>query len=195
MKLQRRRSALLLPAGTRDMLLCLFFAAGILAGFLARHAVGSDDLSALRVYVLGYASLTERTVADVLSVAWTYLRYPAVAYVLGLTAWGVMLLPLLCTAQGFFLSFSVHCFAAALGTDGVWLALAVLGLRCLFVLPCLLAIASDSFALAWQRAERQRVETRDRRRLILCVFVLLTGTVAECALVPRLLALVVSRIT
>lgn len=74
------------------------------------------------------------------------------------------------------------------------LALAALGIRCLFVLPCLLAIASDSFAGAWRRAEKQKPEKRDRRRLLFCVFVLLTGTVAECALVPKLFALLLPRI-
>ena len=51
-----------------------------------------------------------------------------------------------------------------------------------------LTIAADSFACAWRRAERQKPEVRDRRSVIICVFVLLTGTVAECALVPRLFA-------
>ena len=74
------------------------------------------------------------------------------------------------------------------------LPLAALGLRCLFVLPCLLVTASDSFQSAWCRAEKQKPEHRDRRRLLLCLFVLLTGTVAECALVPKLFALLLPRI-
>ena len=189
MKQQHRRTRLTKPPQTRAWLLCLFFAAGILAGFLARRTVKSDDLSALGGYVSEYAALTAQQPADIINVVWAYLRYPAAAFLLGFTAWGVMLLPLLCTAQGFFLSFSVHCFAASLGRGGVTLALAALGLRCLFVLPCLLVTASDSFQSAWRRAEKQKPERRDRRRLLLCLFVLLTGTVAECALVPKLFAL------
>ena len=174
--------------------MCLFFAAGILAGFLARRTVKSDDLLALGSYFSDYAALSAQQPADIISVVWAYLRYPAAAFLLGFTAWGVMLLPLLCTAQGFFLSFSVHCFAASLGRGGVTLALAALGLRCLFVLPCLLVTASDSFQSAWRRAEKQKPERRDRRRLLLCLFVLLTGTVAECTLVPKLFALLLPRI-
>ena len=126
MKLQHRRPRLTGPRQTQTGLLCLFFAAGILAGFLARRIVKSDDLSALGSYVSSYASLTVQQPADIISVLWAYLRYPAAAFLLGFTAWGVMLLPLLCTAQGFFLSFSVHCFAASLGRGGVTLALAAL---------------------------------------------------------------------
>lgn len=194
MKLQRRRTQLSPPPTARVWILCLFFAAGILAGFLARCTVKGDDLSALGDYVLGYASLPGRQAADIISVAWAYFRYPAAAFLLGFTAWGVMLTPLLCTAQGFFLSFAVQCFAASLGTGGVLLALAALGVRCLVVLPCLLVTASDSLAAAWRCAEGQRPERRDRRRALLCVFILLTGTVAECALTPRLMALVLARI-
>lgn len=190
MKLHRRRMPVLQPPKARLYILCLFLAAGILAGFLAGRTVASEDLLSLSRYVTGYARLNaeELRSAGLWQVLWTYLRYPAAAFLLGCTAWGVMLIPLTCAAQGFFLSFAVQCFAAALGKQGVVLALAALGLRCLFTVPCLLTIAADSFACAWRRAERQKPEVRDRRSVIICVFVLLTGTVAECALVPRLFA-------
>ena len=100
MKLQHRRTRLTKPPQTRAWLLCLFFAAGILAGFLARRTVKSDDLLALGSYFSDYAALTVQQPADIISVVWAYLRYPAAAFLLGFTAWGVMLLPLLCTAQG-----------------------------------------------------------------------------------------------
>lgn len=197
MKLQRRRALTLDPPRTRLYILCLFFAAGMLAGHLACRAVPSDDLTALRSYVMRYAQLSseERGCAGLAQVVWVYFRYPAAAFLLGFTAWGVMLIPLVCAAQGFFLSFAVQCFAASLGRQGVLLALAALGTRCLFVLPCLLLTSSDGFSAAWRLAERQKPEARDRRRLLICVFVLLTGTVAECALVPRLFAWVLPRMT
>ena len=176
MKLQRRRSRALQPPKARLYILCLFFAAGILAGFLVRCALPVDDLSALSGYVTSYAQLAaqEKDAPALLQIVWAYVRYPAAVFLLGFTAWGVLFIPLVCAAQGFFLSFAVQCFASAMGRQGVALALAALGLRCLFVLPCLL---------------------RDRRRLAICVFVLLTGTVAECALVPRLFAWLLPGIT
>ena len=158
MKLRRRRMPFLQPPKARLYILCLFLAAGVLAGFLAGRAVASEDLLSLSRYVTGYARLNaeEPRSAGLWQVLWTYLRYPAAAFLLGCTAWGVMLIPLTCAAQG--------------------------------TIPCLLTIAADSFACAWRRAERQKPEVRDRRSVIICVFVLLTGTVAECALVPRLFA-------
>ena len=190
MKLQRRRIPAIQPPSARLYILCLFFAAGMLAGFFAQRTLSAEDLTALSEYVSGYAQLTaeRRQSAGLWQLLWAYGRWPAAAFLLGCTAWGVMLIPLVCAAQGFSLSFAVQCFAAALGRQGVALALAALGLRCLFVTPCLLVIASERFAGAWRRAEHQKPEPPDGRRLLACVFVLLTGTVAECALVPRFFA-------
>ena len=118
------------------------------------------------------------------------------AFLFGLSAAGVALIPLLCAAQGFFLSFSVCCFAAALGRDGVLLALAALGLRCLFVLPCTLCLADAGFAQACRAMPRLRPRRPELnwRMLLFCVFVLLTGTVVECAIVPKFFALILARI-
>ena len=127
MKLHRRRMPVLQPPKARLYILCLFLAAGILAGFLAGRTVASEDLLSLSRYVTGYARLNaeEPRSAGLWQVLWTYLRYPAAALLLGCTAWGVMLIPLTCAAQGFFLSFAVQCFAAALGKQGVVLAVSV----------------------------------------------------------------------
>ena len=101
MKLQRRRALTLDPPRTRLYILCLFFAAGMLAGHLACRAVPSDDLTALRSYVMGYAQLSseERGCAGLAQVVWVYFRYPAAAFLLGFTAWGVMLIPLVCPSR------------------------------------------------------------------------------------------------
>ncbi len=197
MKLQHRRISAVKPPQARLYILCLFYAAGMLAGFLACRAVSADDLSALSGYVSDYAHLAagERSGAALIQVVWVYVRYPLAVFLLGFSAWGVMLIPLTCAAQGFFLTFAVHCFAASLGKVGVLLALAALGPRCLIVIPCLLTAAADGFAAAWCLAEHQKPEARDRQRLMICVFVLLTGTVAECALVPRFFAWILPRIS
>ena len=83
------------------------------------------------------------------------------------------LLPVL-AAEGFFLSFSAGCFAAALGRSGVLLALAAFGVRCLIVLPC-------SIYPAVLVGERNRW-----RKLAVCGALLLLGMALELTLVPRL---------
>lgn len=66
-------------------------------------------------------------------------------FCLGFASIGVVLLPCVTAAYGFFLSFSVCCFTAAFGVDGVLLALAVFGLRCMVTLPCYFLLAAASW--------------------------------------------------
>ena len=102
-----------------------------------------QDRQELSDYLHEYAQATadgQGPSASALSVGAAYFRYPAAALLLGLTAAGLVLLPVLSVVQGFFLSFSVGCFARALGRGGVYLALAAFGPRCLFVLPCTLLL-------------------------------------------------------
>ena len=88
-------------------------------------------------------------------------------------AGAALILPVL-AAEGFFLSFSAGCFAAALGRSGVLLALAAFGVRCLIVLPC-------SIYPAMLVGERNRW-----RKLAVCGALLLLGMALELTLVPKL---------
>ena len=106
-------------------ILCAAFGLGILLGQLAGRSLGAEQQDALASYLRRYAALcasAERPVQSALSAVLTYLRGPAAAFLLGLVGPGVFLLPALSALQGFFLSYSVACFAAALGRGGVKLA-------------------------------------------------------------------------
>ena len=140
----------------RLALLGLCFCGGILLGQLAARSVPEASRTELAAYLRQYAAVwgetTDRT-ASLLRVAGVYLRYPL---------------------EGFFLSFSAGCFAAALGRSGVLLALAAFGVRCLIVLPCSIYPA-------------MLVGERDRwRKLAVCGALLLLGMALELTLVPRL---------
>ena len=118
------------------------------------------------------------------------------AALLGLTAAGLVLLPVLSVAQGFFLSFSVGCFARALGRGGVYLALAAFGPRCLFVLPCTLLLTVQGLSAAARRRDGQKVRLTEGaywRRVGLCGLILLIGAALELTFGPRLLQWVIAR--
>ena len=122
--------------------------------------------------------------------------YPLAAALLGLTAAGLVLLPVLSVAQGFFLSFSVGCFARALGRGGVYLALAAFGPRCLFVLPCTLLLTVQGLSAAARRRDGQKVRLTEGaywRRVGLCGLILLIGAALELTFGPRLLQWVIAR--
>lgn len=200
MKLRKNRARLSAPPDMCLLILCICFLIGMLAAWPVHRGISSEALTQLSAYVQSYAQLSDGRVqqpASVLSTAAAYLRCPLLAFLCGLSAAGAVLIPALCMVQGFCLSFSVCCFAASLRHEGVLLALAALGLRCLFVLPCMLCISQDGFSRACRALSQKRPVKSEIpwRMLLFCVFVLLTGTVVECAIVPKFFALILARLS
>lgn len=190
-----RTQALRLPA---LVLVCLLLVLGAVLGFAVCRAVPQQDRQELSDYLHQYAQATadgRGPSASALSVAAAYFRYPLAAALLGLAAAGLVLLPVLSVAQGFFLSFSVGCFARALGRGGVYLALAAFGPRCLFVLPCTLLLTVQGLSAA-RRRDGQKVRLTEGaywRRVGLCGLILLIGAALELTFGPRLLQWVIAR--
>lgn len=191
-----RTQALRLPA---LVLVCLLLVLGAVLGFAVCRAVPQQDRQELSDYLRQYAQATadgRGPSASALSVAAAYFRYPLAAALLGLAAAGLVLLPVLSVAQGFFLSFSVGCFARALGRGGVYLALAAFGPRCLFVLPCTLLLTVQGLSAAARRRDGQKVRLTEGaywRRVGLCGLILLIGAALELTFGPRLLQWVIAR--
>lgn len=191
-----RTQALRLPA---LVLVCLLLVLGAVLGFAVCRAVPQQDRQELSDYLHQYAQATadgRGPSTSALSVAAAYFRYPLAAALLGLAAAGLVLLPVLSVAQGFFLSFSVGCFARALGRGGVYLALAAFGPRCLFVLPCTLLLTVQGLSAAARRRDGQKVRLTEGaywRRVGLCGLILLIGAALELTFGPRLLQWVIAR--
>lgn len=109
-----RTQALRLPA---LVLVCLLLVLGAVLGFAVCRAVPQQDRQELSDYLHQYAQATadgRGPSASALSVAAAYFRYPLAAALLGLAAAGLVLLPVLSVAQGFFCRFP----SAAL--PGLW---------------------------------------------------------------------------
>lgn len=185
------------PRISRLLLLCAFFAVGIVGGQLVPRTTVSGELAE---YVRGLAHLTAQsdTVrASLLGVAVAYLREPAVLFLLSFCAFGTVLIPLVCAWQGFTLSFAVACLANGLGQDGFWLSLAAFGIRAAILLPCTLLIAQWAMDRALLRLHRQGGGDGAalwRRRLVVCLMLLVLGIVLEAMVVPQLFSLALSRI-
>ena len=136
------------------VLLAGFFLLGAILGQVFAGKVPDAAGQELERYLESFLRLDAQQAAP--EVFWLtlllYFRYPLLALLLGFASIGVLLLPCATVLFGLMLSFSVSCFTAAFGWDGVLLALAVFGLRCAVTLPCyfLLAAASlrSSVALA-----------------------------------------------
>ena len=97
-------------------------------------------------------------------------------------------------------TYSVACFAAALGRGGVKLALCGFGVRCAFILPCTFFLAAWGMRAAYARLRgpkkrRAPLTGADRTRLALCALLLAAGVFAELTAVPKLLQLGLAAIT
>lgn len=190
----------------RLLLLALFFLGGILLGQVLSGRVPDATGDELGRYLTDYLCLddgTGRTASAALSAAVIYFRYPLLAFLLGFTSLGLLLLPCVTAAYGFFLSFSVCCFTAAFGADGVLLALAVFGLRCAVTLPCYLLLAVSSWgtsaalaSLSFGKGRRAAPVIYGRSCWLRCgcvMAVLLAGMCLDLFLSPWLLRLVLER--
>jgi len=191
----------------RLVLLALFFTVGILLGQALAGRVPSATGEELNRYLADYVrldaadSVTARTALSALVI---YFRYPVLAFLLGFASIGIILLPCLTAAFGFFLSFSVCCFTAAFGAEGVLIALAVFGTRCLITLPCYFLLAVPAWGtsaalanLSFGRGQRSAPVSYGRawwKRTALCAAVLLAGVCAELFLSPVLLRFTLARL-
>ena len=182
----------------RLLFLGLFFLSGVILGQVCAGHTPDAAGNELERYLRDFAAVTETegTFGTALTAAALYFRYPMAAFLLGFGAAGIVLLPGLTAAFGFFLSFSVCCFAAVFGPEGVLLAAAVMGLRCAVTLPCYFLLAVP----AWESACLPRGKRRngwDRGRWVrlgaVCL-ALLAGLWAELMLSPWLLDAALARV-
>ena len=192
---------------SRLLFLALFFLAGVLLGQVLAGKVPDGTGGELTRYLTDYVYLYGQTAPESRAFWETvviYFRYPLLAVFLGFTSVGLVLVPVVAAAFGFFLSFSVSCFTAAFGGEGVLLALAVSGLRCAVTLPCFFLLAVPSWQASWTlaslslgRGQRTAPVVYGRvwwLRAGLAAAVLLAGVCADHALSPVLLRLALERV-
>ncbi|WP_317348934.1 hypothetical protein [Pusillibacter faecalis] len=172
----------------------------VLAGKVP-DATGQELTEYLRGYVALEAGVTPQAMLSALVL---YYRYPLFAVLLGFASIGVALLPCLTAAFGFSLSFSVCCFTASFGGNGILLALAVFGVRCAVTLPVFFLLAvpawGNSAALALAslgRGRRTAPIVYGRTwwlRVAVCAGILLAGMCMDLFFSQWLLQAVLGRI-
>ena len=188
------------------LLLAMFFLAGAVLGQVLARRIPEETGAELGRYLTdllglegGGEHVSHHRVMVTLAL---YFRYPLLALLLGSTALGVVLLPCVTAAYGFFLSFSVCCFTASFGPAGVLLALAVFGLRSALTLPCYLFLAVPAWgtsaalaSLSLGKGRRTIAPDRDwYLRAAGCGAVLLAGAALDLLLSPWLLEMALAGI-
>lgn len=168
----------------RIPVLSTFVLLGIVAGQIAGHCVSAEHLNEIGMCLSDYA-VTQVSTWRLFAV---YLQWPFMALLLGYCTLGVGLLPLLCGAEGFALSFAVSCFCAILGRHGILLALAALGIRALILLPCGLITSDWAFSRVCRMASGEKIAHTVPLRLLVCAALLALGIGLEYLLSPGWIA-------
>lgn len=192
------------PSWLHSLLLVVFFFLGVLAGcFSADRISGSigEELSAYLAMYLDASQQQSFSASAVCASALAYLREPVLAFLLGFTAAGVILLPLLALVCGFFPTYAVGCLVMAFGTRGAWMAVCFFGLRCLVTVPCFFLLGSGAFQMAVKRLRvsfgKERPTAEDSRvwaRFAVVCLVLGLGILADLRLSPLLLRALLERL-
>lgn len=113
-----------------------FLLGGIAGGLFAGLAQGEGALE-LGSYLSDYLTLAAEgtIIRSFWPLLWEQMRYLLAAVILGVTAIGVVGLPVLFGVRGFFFTFSVGCFFRVFGGAGLLPALVLFGLPALLWAP------------------------------------------------------------
>ena len=182
------------------LLLTSLFLAGGLAGCRMASWVGGSGSEGLASYIRSYLLAAQEGVGSspsIFELCWDVFRYPVIVLVLGFTALGVIGIPLVFAARGFFLSFAISSFVRMFGGHGLLLAAVVFGIPGVISIPVLFVLGAQGWRASRTLAERlshngRRASSYDRlywTRCGACAAVLLLCVWVERFLTAELLTM------
>lgn len=142
--------------GNKALALCCgAFALGAAVGFALSAWLGAAG--SLDGYALGFSTGVRVSFGEVF---WNGLRWPLFVWVLGFTALGVWITPIMFALRGFFLCFGVACLSGC-AQGGLLLAFVLFGLDALVTLPVFFLLGVGSFKRS--AGQRERLWTSPRQ--------------------------------
>lgn len=141
---EKNRRAVFNRKVIRFILVLFCFLFGMILGQIFAGKTSESMFLEIRQYLIRVLQIefkSRLTLESTLSLLWSYFRYPLLLILLGSSTIGAFLLPVALIVFSFFMSFSVCCFYAALGVDGLLFAAVTIGLRCFATIICLFIIS------------------------------------------------------
>lgn len=183
-KRRRRDGTIARPGAAAPTINTAAFAAGALGGFLLCWWLLNGGYLAAERMLKGYALGLDAQAGTVSfwEVLWDVGRWPLLVWLLGSTALGRWMVPLVFATRGFFLSFAVAGLSMA-AQGGVLLAFCLFGLGALISLPVLFLLGSQSWSMAGQIRGRLFATLSDYPGEYWLRSLIALGGVLACALV------------
>ncbi len=186
----------------------IFLAALCLLGVVSGHLYAKGcDAPALHAYLTDYCTVYDAggLAVPLSSCLLLYYGYEVGLFLLSFASFGVILIPALAAAYGFFFAYTICGFVQAYGRQGILLAMGALAVRVLFTLPCFLALAESAWPLSMELAsltlgsgKRVRPVLYSGRYFILfgfCMLLLTVGVFCERFLTPWLFRMALKAVT
>jgi len=175
--------------------LCVCFAVGGITGAVA--AANGGDSTQLAASASEYTSLADLSFGVVLA---KILQYPVIIILCGLSVFGAVLIPFIVALRGFFLLFAITTFVRLFGGPGLLYSIALFGIQCMFVLPCIMLLGSQGivsagllFSITSGRGKKISGSVFSAAffiRILICLAVLLICTLAETYITPYFVSVV-----
>lgn len=180
------------------LLLGLFFICGAFAGSYFSAAAQGGGETALSEYITGFVTASGQSITSpsLFGALVSGLRFPLLIFCCGLTPFGVFAIPVIFSARGFFLSFTITSFYRILGQAGLRLALAVFGLPGLLSVSVLFVLGLQGFLnsgliLNYRRGKNSRINNKINKDYFwcgaICLFLLLLSAILEISVTPKLI--------
>ena len=173
---------------------CFFF--GIIVGHIFAGLEPVYQNKVLQNYISSFWLLLQNGQVEPASLGYTmfsYCRCLILIFLISFTIIGCGVIPAITFYQGFALSFAVSIMMYS-SENGFFLAAALFGIRCLFVLPCYFVVAHDalehSLYLRNHKLHKQQSSVQRKQfilHFILCIAILFIGAFFEHAFLIKII--------
>lgn len=175
--------------------LLISFFVGVLGGTV--FAFFLDPSAELLGYLREYCFLLAQGQLRVsfFSVLWDCVRWPLLTAVLGITALGIIGIPVLFVIRGFLLSFSSTTFGLLLGPRGIALTAVLFASSALLILPTLFILGCDRLRAACLHLPNAIPASGKQYRLeiwLVCIGVLAVSVAVQWTVIPAVLRAICS---
>ena len=183
----------------RVLFLSAMFLCGVCAGCITASYITGDGANLLNEYISKgiLVSEVDTTGKELFFKAFiTFVKYPAIIFLLGYTAFGILFIPLVLVLRGYFISFCVTSVIQALGYKGILSALCIYGFQAVISIPCILIVAAKAmrasqgfFSFVREEKDKRMVSPLTDGYLtcfLICIVFLAVCAAVEAFLIPKL---------